>query len=325
MELCASVDLAVAAHSIANTLSIPHNQVHLYSDSKVVLGYLSNKTKKFSIYVTRRINLILKQLPENQWHYIASNLNPADIASRPQTPTALHNSCWIIDPAFLYECSLPPAEKSHSIDSLPEEKSSATVMKIDASANISVVSKLLNYCSTFTTFLTHLCYILSYLLRIHDLVQQKNGLSLAPRLSISKDEALVAALKQVQMLSFPNLFSALTSKSINQEANELASLSPFMDDAGILRVGVRLSNSSLPHNMKHPILLPEKHPISPLIVHHYHNEVKHQGRNTRIAAIRSAGYFIIHLSKLVKRQINNCITCKRLRGQFLNQRMSDLP
>jgi hypothetical protein len=36
----------------------------------------------------------------------------------------------------------------------------------------------------------------------------------------------------------------------------LTGFNPFLDDKGILRVGGRLTNSKLPYNSKHPIILP---------------------------------------------------------------------
>jgi hypothetical protein len=60
------------------------DKVFLYSDSMVVLGYLTNTNGNFNGYVTGRINLILKQFPTQNWKYVETKLHPADIASRTQ-------------------------------------------------------------------------------------------------------------------------------------------------------------------------------------------------------------------------------------------------
>ena len=46
---------------------------------------------------------------------------------------------------------------------------------------------------------------------------------------------------------------------------ELASLSPFIDDKGIIRVGARVDAAMVSYDTKHPILLPSNHRV-PLLI-----------------------------------------------------------
>ena len=84
LELCAALDAAISAQHTASDIGIPPDKMHLYTDSKIVLGYLTNSTTIFSRYVTKRVSPILKCFPSSQWSYINTSENPADIASRPQ-------------------------------------------------------------------------------------------------------------------------------------------------------------------------------------------------------------------------------------------------
>ena len=59
LELCAALDAAISAQHTASDIGIPPDKMHLYTDSKIVLGYLTNSTTIFSRYVTRRVSLIL--------------------------------------------------------------------------------------------------------------------------------------------------------------------------------------------------------------------------------------------------------------------------
>ncbi|KAL6488118.1 hypothetical protein MHYP_G00047440 [Metynnis hypsauchen] len=45
---------------------------------------------------------------------------------------------------------------------------------------------------------------------------------------------------------------------------------------GALKVGGRLHDSSLPDSFKHPAILPKNHPITKMIIFHYHERVHHQ-------------------------------------------------
>ena len=62
LELCAVVDMSIATLSFSRNLQIETENVFLYCDSKIVFSYISNTTKRFSRYVTRRVNLITKSL-----------------------------------------------------------------------------------------------------------------------------------------------------------------------------------------------------------------------------------------------------------------------
>ncbi|XP_042887995.1 uncharacterized protein LOC122263572 [Penaeus japonicus] len=54
-------------------------------------------------------------------------------------------------------------------------------------------------------------------------------------------------------------------------------------------------------------------------------KVHHQGRGIILNELRASGYWIIGGSTIVARHIFRCVTCKRLRGTFQEQKMSDLP
>ncbi|TWW54646.1 hypothetical protein D4764_0155010 [Takifugu flavidus] len=81
--------------------------VHFYSDSKVVLGYIYNESKRFYTYVHNRVQRIRQSSKPTQWHYVRTEENPADHASRSLTPSQLAKSTWLTGPSFIYH---PPVE-----------------------------------------------------------------------------------------------------------------------------------------------------------------------------------------------------------------------
>ena len=102
-------------------------------------------------------------------------------------------------------------------------------------------------------------------------------------------------------------------------------LDPFVHSNGILRVGGRIRHSTLEYEEKHPVLLPKKHHIADLVTRRYHEQIYHQGRQVTYDAIRQAGYWLTGGHKTVAKELNKCVTCKKLRGPALKQRMADLP
>lgn len=144
LELCAALDASLSAFKVCEDLKIQRESVSLYSDSQVVLGYLFNKTKKFSRYVTRRVETILKTFSADQWQYVSTHENPGDIASRPQTFESLTESCWLKGPAFLWNPSLNEPTIPESVDGLElpetaETLSSFKSIKLNAPALFSFV------------------------------------------------------------------------------------------------------------------------------------------------------------------------------------------
>ena len=129
LELRAAVDGAIATQQIVQDLKLDPSDVFLYSDSKVVIGYLQNSSRRFSRYVTRRVGLILKSFPSSQWKYVSTDDNPGDIASRPQNLSSLSESCWFRGLAFLWLDKEPDTPVDLSSVPLPEEEPFSVVLK----------------------------------------------------------------------------------------------------------------------------------------------------------------------------------------------------
>ncbi|XP_061179398.1 uncharacterized protein LOC133188024 [Saccostrea echinata] len=75
----------------------------------------------------------------------------------------------------------------------------------------------------------------------------------------------------------------------------------------------------------HPIIIPKKSHVATLLIRHFHDSVFHQGRRITEGKIRSSGFWIIGAKRLIASEIHWCITCRRLRGSFCNQKMANLP
>lgn len=58
-ELCAAVEEARGAFAIIPELGRKLNAVYLDNNSRVALGHISNNDRRFTKYVTRRVDIIL--------------------------------------------------------------------------------------------------------------------------------------------------------------------------------------------------------------------------------------------------------------------------
>lgn len=73
------------------------------------------------------------------------------------------------------------------------------------------------------------------------------------------------------------------------------------------------------------MIIPGKHHVATLLVLHYHQAVKHQGRHFTEGAIRAAGYWLMSAKRCIGSLLNKCVTCRKLCHPTEFQQMADLP
>lgn len=86
LELCGAVILAelvveVQAELQQVNVTVPSNDIFLWSDSTIVLAWIAS-TSSFQVYVSNRIARIRDLSITHQWHHVSTNDNPADLISR---------------------------------------------------------------------------------------------------------------------------------------------------------------------------------------------------------------------------------------------------
>ena len=121
LDLCAALEATMCGSTLMRELKNSPSHLFFYSDSQIVLGYLSNTQKRFSKYIERRVSIVLQHSQAEDWSYVKSLDNPADIATRTHTPDQFLASMWFTGPQFLKEAEA--SKSSHLVPtSLPEEK-----------------------------------------------------------------------------------------------------------------------------------------------------------------------------------------------------------
>ena len=88
-ELTAAVIPVNVASMLSRELNHKNPVEVFYTDSSVILGYIGNEAKRFHNYVGNRIQPINDSSKPQQWHYVASTDNPADVASQRTTAKRL--------------------------------------------------------------------------------------------------------------------------------------------------------------------------------------------------------------------------------------------
>ena len=162
--------------------------------------------------------------------------------------------------------------------------------------------------------------VIKFVITLSEKVMLRRGIQFASRSASLVKLSETLLFFDVQKESFPQYHENHISTS-----DKLTSLAPFLDHENLIRVGGRLRHAESHERYKYPILLPGKHPVTQRLIEHHHRNVKHQGRVITTARIRDEGFYVTSISKVVKKIVHSCITCRKLRALPMQQQMSDLP
>ena len=106
LELQAALLASRIKLTVTQEMDIHMDNIYLWSDSKTVLNYLRNRNTNFGPYITRRCNKIRQNTNVEDWNYIPTDLNTADVLSRGillENPNVL--SSLFTGPNFMREAS----------------------------------------------------------------------------------------------------------------------------------------------------------------------------------------------------------------------------
>ncbi|XP_034382324.1 uncharacterized protein LOC117726257 [Cyclopterus lumpus] len=316
LELTAAVISVKISKMLKEELGYADTEEFFWTDSKVVLGYIKNEARRFHTFVANRIQKIHLSSSPQQWRYVPTNENPADHASRCLTPSELLSSTWLTGPKFLWnkEIKLPADEIPELTIGDPEVRN-ALALSTRTTDQVSLVDRL-SKLSSWSLATRAVARILRCIRRNHS-----NSLTNVAE----REDAGHCIIKELQKDVYQEEFKLLRKGIPIPSHNPLHSLDTFLDKDGVLRVGGRLCNSSLPNFIKHPAIIPKDHHITKMVIAHHHERMKHQGRGLTINDIRSHGYWIPGINRAVASYIRQCIICRRLRKPTEEQRMADLP
>ena len=110
-----------------------------------------------------------------------------------------------------------------------------------------------------------------------------------------------------------------------KKTSSLHTLDPFLDCNRVLRVGGRIKKTNLSNSLKYPVILPKAGHITKLIIRHVPEKTQDSGRGVTLNELRTNGYWIINGNAAVQHFISKCVTCRYLRGDAGEQKMTDLP
>ena len=331
LELCAAVLAVELADLISTELDLQIDATTFHTDSKVVLGYICNETRRFYVYVSNRVHRIRRSSHPDQWNFVPTDQNPADHATRSVSAKHLMLTNWFTGPGFLYkpEQSLPKNSYSlvdpqldPDIRPVVSTLTTATHSKQLGSQRFSRFSSW----KSLTRAIAALLHIARSFNKTADSSPCKGWHHCESQYKVQdSQQAQNAIIRTVQEEVYADEISCIQKQERIPKSSPLKNLDPFIDDHGLLRVGGRIHDSSLSHKEKNPLIIPGHHHIAVLIIKHHHEQTHHQGRLYTEGAVRTAGYWIVGGKRKVSSIIHQCVICRRLRAPLTVQKMANLP
>lgn len=327
LELCGALLAAKLSVRCIKALEIGNARIFAWSDSKIVLAWLATHPSKWVTFVANRVSDIQELIDARHWMHIPSKQNPADIASRGMSMKEL-STCdlWWHGPSFLRSTNEPSPKQNFnlSIDYAPDKRKGVKVFHVDAPKS----NYVLVWFSEYVRMIRFTCHAMRWLAKIHRqnprVTRSMSRIKAMPITACEIDDAEQKWIKCVQQESFGHEIGRLREKRPLPSQSKLMTLSPFIDDNGVLRMNGRVGNAEL-MQQKQSIILPANSPFVSLMIKHFHENLElHGGVQKTLRALRER-FWIIRARCQVQKLIHRCITCYRTKKLLLTQRMAELP
>ncbi|XP_043212326.1 uncharacterized protein LOC122376502, partial [Amphibalanus amphitrite] len=238
LELQAAVLAVRLVDALQKEIPDQVKKVTYWSDSRVVLQYISNESRRFHTFVSNRVAEIHDLSDKGQWRHCPGRLNPADLCSRGETVKELaDNPLWLSGPDFLRGDEEGWPEQLH-VQKLAEEDvevkvgAFATVTVRDPKAALPTPSKF----SSWTKYKRTVAWILRFLRNSKLKGEQKRQRNLGPLTVSELHDAEKTILQMVQAEAYrAELHQLQAGQQLNKKSG-IADLFVGIDYFGPLTV-----------------------------------------------------------------------------------------
>ncbi|XP_065081812.1 uncharacterized protein LOC135704276 [Ochlerotatus camptorhynchus] len=322
LELCAALLLSKLLVQAMDSFDISAT-IYLWTDSTIVLNWLSATPSTWKTFVANRIAEIQELTIHAVWNHVPSKDNPADFISRGMNLDELErSSLWWHGPQWLGTLAIPWPAKYSPTKSLPSDESEARKIVVLPVVEDETTNDLVFHYSS-----------LRPLLRIGSLIRRfaencrrrKNHQDplVGPLTATEIDQTLLAFVHRAQEQHFEKEIRQFSTTYQDDRKSKLRYLHPQLVD-DIIRVGGRLHNAQIPIEEKYPIVLPAKHRLTEMIATKEHQKTLHAGPGLLLSSLRQR-FWPLGGRNLVRQVIHRCMTCARAKPKSLEQLMGQLP
>ncbi|XP_036341135.1 uncharacterized protein LOC118750530 [Rhagoletis pomonella] len=288
LELQAAVLTSRLRKMLLSSHDTKPSRVVMWTDSKTVQAWIASDHRRYKPYVAHRVDEILDVTNQLEWRWTPGALNPADFGTRLQSSS--RQCSWLCGPDFLRkdESFWPRLD---AVDGTRKELRAKYEVFL-----VSLDEDMLQKYSSFPRLTRIVAYLRRFVYNSSNTPEKRLYGSLTVR-ELKDAELLV--IRIAQRSAYADECAILRGGKQLNASSKLFRLSPMMDDVGIIRVNGRLQNAyAIPQRTRQPVVLPQRHHVTNLIIDLYHRIWKNQNQNTIIAELRLK-YWIPHIREEV--------------------------
>jgi hypothetical protein len=331
-----------------------HPRIFLWTDSEVVLKWLNNPNISLKKYAVSPIGEILEKTQVNNWHYVSTKLNVADIATKIRKyDFGDPNSTWFTGPEFIRkpEADWPIMKPTKQVNVITmDDNHQKFTRQIPYDSPVKLPP---NDCAMFDdkriddiqpkyqARWESMVNIIALAFKIYydgliPLVKAKMLHNMPAREKLKKEndsfhrlvpadllKAELFLVRRVQKQIIPDEYKSLAEgKSFKHEG--LAQLKAYIDTQGIIRIDSRVKLDTSIYPNQHQPYLPRGHNITRSYLLFVHNKFRHICIESQIAYIR-AQYWIPQLRQALRSIQSHCNICNHMRAKPIEPQMAILP
>ncbi len=322
LELAACVIATRIGNAVANSFKIDPNDINYWTDSMNCLYWINTPSSMTKTFVSNRVGEIQTQSLPDKWRHVPTDMNPADIPTRfPSIDSLTTSTLWWNGPEFLLKEEIHWPKRFVPASTNEDGKDEFKKSLINNIAHVTFKEDRTKIVLCPTKYSVGL--IKDGFLSLINLTGFVYKL-FNPNLSKSKIYrlALIYQIRKAQRKdsSLDEIREIITNR---KKSN---SLSPFIDENGVIRSHSRLSQiTNVPFDTRFPVILTGRSYFSKLLVAHFHYQYEHTvSIDTTKAKIKNM-FHIIGLDNCLKSIRSVCFTCKKSRAKASTQIMASLP
>ncbi len=280
-------------------------------------------TLLMKVFVMNRVQKILQLSHAENWRWVSTHQNPADVLSRGATmEELLAHELWWEGPRFLVEGEVwpeqPPSSRSTALalEELKDMPSTPVLMAVEVEPALDRRFPVL--------------------LRVFDAVRRfKQGCRAArenPEAALPewrwRRAAFDRLVSRVQEQVFPQERAALRKGEKVPKGSRLSKLDLYFDqERDLIRLDGRVRHCHfLLEDVRSPPILPGEHPWALRYVQHVHEVVlRHEGGRHHLASAVSRAVWVIGLTKAARDLCKKCTECRSKSAVEVHQRMAPIP
>ena len=269
-----------------------------WTDARDVLYWIRSTERKYTTYVANRVSIILASSSIDQWRWVPTDDNPADMATKTD-PKRKTEDLWWQGPSFLeHEEEDWPGMCQDPVEILEARR--VAIIRTDArDGHIAEVHRI----SKWLVLVRATARVKLFV----DMLRKRRD----PGSELSQEDEHWATNEIIKMVQ----------RDTTKE--QLVRLSPFMDQDGLLRVRGRTAKGEFNEDQKHPIILVD-HLATRLLILYYHDLGGHQNYFRTLNEIRQR-FMIPRLRWITNSVVRSCQICRVHSARPKQPEMAELP